>query len=198
MKRAQYPIRSVVRVETEDTFGFDIAYVLNDGTVAKAKLRPNQHAMKFLRSVQPHHAPTIEIAAHNHELLKTETHDHEIHGVCVYFEKGDVVPYTTKTIAHKNCSIGHDDRGAFLNLEVEQPEGDDTPPAKIHIRPDEPLWPKVTFAEGIEDPEVDLRIVDANPLHWGVKDFDILAVRLPMRWHASLHETHASEPAIGN
>lgn len=42
-------------------------------------------------------------------------------------------------------------------------------------------WKNVTFTY-VGEPEIDVDIFPANPLHCGKADFDVLAIRLPKSW----------------
>lgn len=83
MRRVLYPIRSCNPISNQEIKGFDVEYELADGSLAKAELRSNRPSWKRIRSIDPDQKPTIRIDTFNHELLKTQTQDHEIVEICI-------------------------------------------------------------------------------------------------------------------
>ena len=81
MPTAVYPICTIRPFSKDGLAGFDLEYLLPDGTVAKAKLRNDRPSWSLITHVRPDQDSTITIGAHNHDLLPTRTLDYEIFGV---------------------------------------------------------------------------------------------------------------------
>lgn len=75
-------------------------------------------------------------------------------------------------------------------LSFEDPSAVKPKKTEIILSAKEKHWKDVTFSY-VGGPEIDYKIIPADPLQWGNDDFDILAIRLPRGWN-EFFRAHAS------
>jgi len=180
MQKTLYPIREIKPIKTGHFSGYNIQFELPNGKTATVTLRDDHPSWGYIKRIKRDVKPEILIGTFNHDWLHFQTHLHMVHAVTL----PDHSEQTQMTIPLRDpCHIEPIDASNHRQLNLHFPfMNHDGSSHKLQLRPEDLKKGLVHFVDELDCPEIDIEIVIANPLQWGMVDFDLRAVRLPNRF----------------
>lgn len=183
-KKILYPIRKIEPVQIGIVSGYNIQFELPNRELASVTLREDHPSWGYIERIPLNTSPTVLIGAFNHEWLHVGTKLHDVHRVHLpkHIDRTLVtVPLREPCYIKSVCQSGQ--QKLDLHFPFMNPDGSFH---QLQIRLEDQKKGILHFIDDLDCPEIDLAIIQKNPLHGGTKDFYLLAARLPNRFRQHL------------